>query len=135
MFPLIKNTLPLLKQSPKISKVIDNIKIINSRRQPPNLKKILTKERFNLNERRQPSQVTKCNETRCGACQHIEETDSITFKPSNTKFNAKVPMNCSSKSVIHCITCSGCRKQGTGETEDLRSRVRVHKQHMQNLLI
>ena len=32
----IKNTLPLLKQSPQMNKVVDKIKIINSKRQPPN---------------------------------------------------------------------------------------------------
>ena len=37
--PMIKNTLPVLRQSNKLSKVVDNIRIINSKRQPPNLKR------------------------------------------------------------------------------------------------
>ena len=95
------------------------MKIISGRRQPSDLMKILTKARFSLIGKRPPSQATKCNETKCGTCQHTEEADSITFKPSNTKFNAEVPMNCSSKSVMYCRTCSGCSEQYTRGTGDL----------------
>ena len=46
IFPMIKNTRPILRQSKKLSKVVDNIKIINSERQPPNLKNFLTRAKF-----------------------------------------------------------------------------------------
>ena len=46
IFPMIKNTFPVLRKSNKLSNVADNIKIINSKRQPLNLKKILTRARF-----------------------------------------------------------------------------------------
>ena len=65
IFPMIKNTLPILRQSNKLSKVVDNIKIINSKRQPPNLKKILTRARFHSDESTPTMMVTKCTDSRC----------------------------------------------------------------------
>ena len=66
----IKNTLPLLKQSPQINKIVDKIDVINSKRQPPNLKRILTRARFQLEEHIQTIKVTKCNQSLCSTCKH-----------------------------------------------------------------
>ena len=130
IFPMIKNTLPILRQSNKLSKVVDNIKIINSKIQPPNLKKILTRARFLSDESTPTIMVTKCTDSRCGTCEHLQEGNNIILKPSNYKFNVKTPMYCGSKSVIYCITCCGCQKQYIGETGNLRARVTVHKEHI-----
>ena len=46
MFKVIKDTLPLLDTSPRMKKALKNIKLINSKRQPSKLKKLLKRERF-----------------------------------------------------------------------------------------
>ena len=89
IFPMIKNTLPILRQSNKLSKVVDNIKIINSKRQSPNLKKIRTRARFHSDESTPTIIVTKCTDSRCGTREHLQEGNNIILKPSNYKFNVK----------------------------------------------
>ena len=64
----IRNTLPLLKQSPQMNKIVDKIKIVNSQRQPPNLKRILTRARLQPDDKAQKNKVTKCNQSLCGTC-------------------------------------------------------------------
>ena len=40
-------------------------------------------------------------------------------------------MTCISKNPVYCITCAGCNKYYTGQTEDcLRNRVTVHRQQI-----
>ena len=48
MFKVIKDTLPLLDANPRMKKALKNIKLINSKHQPSNLKKLLTRARFEL---------------------------------------------------------------------------------------
>ena len=107
----IKNTLPLLKQSPQMNKIVDKIKIINSKRQPPNLKRILTRARFQLEEHIQTTKVTKCNQSLCGTCKHLKEGNNIVLQPSGFNFNIKQPMSCTVRNVIYCYTCQGCKEQ------------------------
>ena len=76
----VKNTLPLLKQSPQMNKIVDKIKIINSKRQPPYLKRILTRARFQLEEHIQTTKVIKCNQSLCGTCKHLKEGNNIVLQ-------------------------------------------------------
>ena len=46
IFKIIKDTLNILHASPKMKKAIQNVQLINSKRQPPNLKKLLTRAKF-----------------------------------------------------------------------------------------
>ena len=107
----IKNTLPLLKQSPQMNKIVDKIKIRNSKRQPPNLKRILTRARFQLEEHIQTTKVTKCNQSLCGTCKHLKEGNNIVLQPLGFNFNIKQPMSCTVRNVIYYYTCQGCKEQ------------------------
>ena len=113
-----------------MNKIVERIKIINSQRQPPNLKRILTRARFLLDEHIQTNKVTKCNQSLCGTCKDIKEGNSIILKTSGFTFNIKQPMSCTVGNVIYCITCQGCREQYIGETSNLKACVRLHKNHI-----
>ena len=52
-------------------------KFLNSKRQPKNLKKILTKARFD-SEPINP-EVRKCNGKKCGLCTHLIDGSSFQF--------------------------------------------------------
>ena len=71
---------------------------IKSQRQTPNLKKILTNEKFNKSEE---AGVNKCGHPRCKTCEIIVETKDLMFKGSEKKFDIRAKMDCTSKNVIY----------------------------------
>ena len=108
-------------------KAFKNKVFIKSKRQPPNLKRLLTKAKF-TNHPLEDFKVTKCNEPRCGLCKHLIEGSSISFKEKTFKVNAN--MTCKAKNVMNVIQCRGCNEQYIGETVNLRNRVTLHNQHI-----
>ena len=50
MFDTVKHCFPILQQSDNIKELIDMKNIVFSRRQPPNLKKLLTRAKFTSTE-------------------------------------------------------------------------------------
>ena len=132
LLPTIKNTLPILSASVKLKNPIKRMKLINSKRQPSNLKRILTRARFVLkNSNPNDPKVTKCTNTSCGTCPYLQHNvNGIKFNHSGVHFKIKTKMTCEVKDVIYIVTCSGYGKQYIGETKDLRDRVTIHNQQI-----
>ena len=104
--------------------------LIKSKRQPPNLKKILTRARYDENET--IAEVKKCGKANCGLCIHLIEGKEFKFLNGKT-FKVKTAMSCEVQNVIYVIRCDGCQKEYIGETGDfLRKRVTVHRQHIRD---
>ena len=139
-FSIIKKTFLVLNASPKMQEAIKHLRLINSYRQPPSLKKILTRAKFTYTESAHnigvtiinEKTVTKCNDKKCGTCPLITTTNAIMFKNGEIPFKIKSNMNCNAKNVIYLIRCSGCNKEYIGQTSNLRARVRIHKQQILN---
>ena len=123
-----------------MQEAIKHLRLINSYRQPPSLKKILTRAKFTYTESAHnigvtiinEKTVTKCNDKKCGTCPLITTTNAIMFKNGEIPFKIKSNMNCNAKNVIYLIRCSGCNKEYIGQTSNLRARVRIHKQQILN---
>ena len=115
-----------------VMKEINNrFRFINSKRQPPNLKKILTRAKF-TSKPLEPG-TSKCKDPRCGTCPLILTTTSITFnKFPNRPFIIHSKMDCGIKNVIYLIQCPKCNKEYIGQTNNLRKRVTIHKQQIQD---
>ena len=127
MCDVIHNSLDGLQADTRCKRLVDSISIINSKRQPPNLKKMLTRARFEVNT---PT-VSQCGDKRCGTCPLLITGDTFTFKNSHTPFHVKVSMNCGTQNVIYVLQCQGCYENYIGQTSDtLRTRIRVHKQQI-----
>ena len=109
---------------------IRNFKLIQSRKQPFILKKILTKAEFTS----KPPIVSQCGEKRCECCKHLLLSDHSVFKEVNYKFTLKTSMTCDSTNLIYVVICSGCNGEYIGETginkQKLRDGVRVYRQHI-----
>ena len=103
---------------------------VNSKRQPPNLKKLLTKAEFSNGE----VGVRKCHDLRCECCESLLLSKEYRFKNVNKTFTLKTPVSCNSFNVIYVSICSGCLEEYTGETcvgkTRLRDRDRVYRQHI-----
>jgi len=127
LFPTILRNQNIIKQSERMRSILDSTNIIKSKRQSWNLKKILTRAKFET-VHENPS-VSKCNRSRCKVCNFILEGNTISFN-NNKKFIIKSNMDCDARNVIYAIICNGCNKKYIGETTNLRSRVTLHNQHI-----
>ena len=100
--------------------------IINSKRQPKNLKQILSASKFDYTETK--ACVEKCGKSRCKTCQIIIEGQSYTFGNGKT-FTVKHNMNCDTKNVIYALVCDNCNSFYIGQTSnELRKRMTLHRQ-------
>ena len=106
---------------------LSEIKLIISRRQPKNLKRILTRAEF-VDEHQSPS-VSKCGESRCGTCELILTGKELKLS-NGKKWIIKSDMNCKSRDIIYVITCRKCDSFYVGTTENLRKRVTLHKEQI-----
>ena len=106
--------------------VLQKKKIINSKRQPKNLKGFLSSSKFDFHES-SPS-VKKCTDKRCMTCPSLIEGTSFTFKNGRT-FTVMQDISCKTKNLVYAIICSNCGEFYVGETKtELRTRMTVHRQ-------
>ena len=107
-----------------------NIKLIKSKRQPPNLKKLLTKAAY---EEALASTFT-CTDKRYECCNYLLINDHYTFKNVQITFKLKNRFTCDSFNLIYVVICDKCKEEYIGETGEgktkLRDRVRVYRQHI-----
>ena len=132
IFPKIKEAFNTLQEASSTKNIFSNYKLIRSLRQPPSLKRLLTKAEYS-SER---NGVFKCNKPRCKCCKYIEEGDKHTFKTTNKTFHIKSHFTCESSNLIYVIICQNCYHEYIGETGEgttiLRDRTRVYVQHINN---
>ena len=57
-----------------MNNILLNFKLIKSKRQPNDLKRLITKAKFNHNV---DHEVTRCNRPNCGLCIHLPEGNSV----------------------------------------------------------
>ena len=80
---IVKQMFDELKVSKFTKYIFANKKLIQSKRQPPNLKNILTQAKFcTVNKQC----VSKCNSPRCQLCEIIIQSDYFRFKNVNYNF-------------------------------------------------
>lgn len=129
VFTLIQENIPILKTDERMNRIVQHGNFIKSKRQSKNLKKLLTKARFEEETIPITPTVKKCGRSNCGTCEHLQEKSTFEFK-NNKTFTVKCNMDCSNKSVIYVMTCNGCNEFYIGQTSDFRKRVTVHKQQI-----
>jgi hypothetical protein len=131
MSAVINNSLKILQGSKRLNNILKHTNIIMSKRQAPNLKKLLTRAKTSNTEMTQAT-VSKCNNKRCGTCKHLHEGNSIKFQRNAKPFTVKKSMSCTSKNLIYTLICNGCDAKYIGQTNDLRKRVTVHRQQIKD---
>ena len=107
--------------------LFENKKLVVAKRQPSNLKRILTKANYtseNIN-----CCVSKCGKN-CSICKLIVEGNSFQLSPSQEPFHVKYNFDCNSLNLIYAIICDQCLAIYIGETNCLRSRMTTHVQQI-----
>ena len=129
VFNIINQNLPILYEDRHMKDLYSKYTFIKSKRQPKNLKKLLTKARFDSTTI--TPEVKKCNGKKCGLCIHLIEGNSFQFN-CGAVFEIKQSMSCDVKNLIYVMKCAGCGLEYIGETSDLRKRVTVHNQQIRD---
>ena len=80
MFGILKGNMYILSNDQIMREALAESKIIKSKRQPPNLKKLLTKAKFEEQRSRTKYRVFKCNRANCALCGYLAEGNSYDFK-------------------------------------------------------
>lgn len=115
----------------KLKNFITDRTLLQSKRQPQNLKRLLTKAQFNSNSPR-TFEVRKCGDKRCGTCAYIHTGSEITLDDGR-KIYTNADMNCKSENLIYCIQCTNCNKSYIGQTSNaLKQRMKVHRQQIRD---
>ena len=130
LFGAILQNLNILHEDQKMNAILQANTIIKSKRQPANLKRLLTRAKFDENI--QIATINKCNRPNCGLCKCMIVGNSFTFKCGKT-FYVTTSMGCEAKNLIYVMRCTGCDEEYIGETGDsLRHRMTVHRQQIRN---
>ena len=129
VFNIIKSSLDFLKVH-KVPELNKELKVIQSRHEAPNLRKILTKAKFTSRN----AGVSKCGDKSCECCHHLLLSDAYKFKNVDKSFKLKTSMSCYSSNLIYVLICSSFKEEYIGETglnkTELRDRVEVYRQHI-----
>ena len=107
-----------------------NIKVIQSKRQSSNLKKILT----NTEIGQVLSGTFNCSDKRYECCNYLLINHHYTFKNVRITFKLKNRFTCDSFNLKNLVICDTCKEEYMGETREgkakVRDRVRVYYQHI-----
>ena len=132
IYPTIQNTFTSLQQHDDTKEAFENYKLIRSYRQPPNLKRLLSKARYSAEE--DSFTTSTCKDPRCKCCQHLIIASEYKFKNQTDYFKIKSNFNCDSHNLIYVVICPTCNEEYIGETGEgkskLRDRVRTYRQHI-----
>ena len=102
-------------------------KIIHGKKQPPNLKRLLT--RTNKFQKREKG-VKKCGNDRCGLCKYRNLIEGKELELSNgLTIKAHHEISCDSKNLVYCVLCPKCKEFYIGECKKLRPRMNLHRSH------
>ena len=124
---VVRQSTSLLAPSERMTSVMNNKKIIASRRQPPSLKSFLFKPRFNSSQ--PPSShgsITPCrddpNRKRgpgrpCQCCDLMNQCTSFQFFGSTETFELRHHFTCDTMNVLYALTCPTCHHNYIGQTE------------------
>ena len=129
VFNIIKSSVKFIKTN-EVPGFGKELKMIQSRRQAPNLKKLLTKAEFKGGE---PC-VKVYGGKRCECCSHLLLSNAYKFKNVDVTFKIKTRFTCDSSNLIYVVICPNCKEEYIGETginlTKLLDRVRIYRRHI-----
>ena len=99
MFGILKGNSHILTNDQTMRESLSTSKIIKSKRQPPNLKKVLTKAKFAEQASRTTHKEFRCKRPNCAFCNYLAGGQSFNFK--GKIFFVKETMSCDMKNVIY----------------------------------
>ena len=119
-------------KDPNLKKIFDNKNVLSTTRQPPSLRSLFTKSKFELHKQDEQKQniengIFSCGDERCflHKLNYVPQCNSFDFisKGKLQTWEIRRTFTCNSKNVIYMMTCRGCNKLYIGETGNFRKRM------------
>ena len=127
IFRTVQTSLEVIKSSKGENSKIIGYNLINSKRQPPSLERLLCKTNYITEEK---IKVSKCGKN-CVCCPYILECKEIRFKNREMPFKLRSAFNCESSNLLYVIKCKGCNEEYIGQTSrTLKERIVLYRQHI-----
>ena len=128
VFPKVREIYRNLQTSKTLSKIFAKHKLIDCKRQPSNLKRLLCSSNFSTNKT--TFKRTKCRKS-CFCCDYIIEAELLKFKNWNQPFVLKYNFNCETPNFIYVIISSGCNKEYVRQIGgQLKGRLSIYRKHI-----
>ena len=128
VFPKVREIYRNLQTSETLGKIFAKHKLIDCKRQPSNLKRLLCSSNISTNN--STFKTTKWGKS-CFCCDYIIEAELFKFKNWYQPFVLKFNFNCETPNLIYVIICSGCNKEYIGQTGgQLKERLSIYRQHI-----
>ena len=119
----------IIYNEPTMNDILPKFKIIKSKRQPNNFKRLLTKAKYSNSDHQE---VKRCQKPICGLCIQLIEGDAVEFK-CGRKFDVHECILCAVNNVLYVIKCRGCGEEYIGQNGDfLRKQITVHNQQIRD---
>ena len=133
----IKNIVQDLAHTVKIQATNDRIPIIiNARRQPPNLVRMLSLSKKRDHTENLPNTnntFTKCNSKQCIFCHENVISENTYTTKNGTVLKRKMPMDCKTMDLIYLLVCTKCEEEYLGETGcTISERTNLHRSQIKN---
>ena len=131
MCPKVREIYRNLQTSKTLGKIFTKHKLIDCKRQPSNLERVLCSSNFSTNK---PTFKTpKCG-TICFCCDYIIEAELFKIKNWHQSFVLKSNFNCETPNLTYAIICSGCNKEYIGQTRGhLKERQHIRQSEYERI--
>lgn len=127
IFNTIRTSIDQVRGSLRLKKVLENTKLIHSKKQPSNLGRLLCKSKYVNKDK---LGVRKCGKN-CVCCNYLMEIKEYKFLNLNSTFVINSNFNCNSSNLIYAIICPGCNEEYIGQTSrTLKERLILYRQHI-----
>ena len=103
-YPMVRDVFCLLQNQDSTEHIFKDKSLLQSKRQPPNIKNFLIRAKFSMTD---DSGVRKCNSSRCKLCEIIITGKNYYFRNCQVNFNLTASMDCDVKYCIYVLECWG----------------------------
>ena len=117
-------------QTDRLKKAFNNTRLVFAKRQPMNLKRLLTSSVFSSTPIVGDSaKIKHCTDKRCQLCteDYLKIADKIFSPTGRLLFTIKYNFTCKSKNILYYMVCTICGEDYVGQTKDFRKRMNNHK--------
>ena len=117
-------------QIDRLKKAFDNTRLVLQKRQPMNLKRLLTSSVFSSTPIVEDSaKIKDCTDERCQLCteDYLNIADKIFSPAERLLFTIKYNFTCKSKNILYYMVCTICGEDYVGQTKDFRKWMNNNK--------
>ena len=130
VFPKVRGIYGNVQTFKTLRKIFAKHKLIDCKRQPSNLKRILCSSNLCSSTNKPTFKTTKCGKS-CFCCDYIIKGDLFKFKNWHQPFILKSNFNCKTPNLIYVIICCYCKKEYIRQTgEQLKKKLSIYRQHI-----